>query len=990
MANRKAPASENGDEAKVQRLLVALRVRPILPSEVDKGLTCIAHKIDDKTVLLVDPQSSESTDKSRNGSSQRKVVSHRYTFDWTLDERSSQEEVYRQVGKPLVENLLQGFNGAVFAYGATGAGKTYTMVGTDKSPGLMVRVFDDIFQFAKQNDATTRTCVLISYMEIYNENIRDLLNTSNNYLELREDPMGGNQVLGLSEVEVTNSSEVLRLLQKGNKRRTVEPTAANQTSSRSHALLRVSIRQSRKDVSDADSARHRVGKLFMVDLAGSERASNTKNTGMRLKEGAHINKSLLALGNVINALATRNPKYVNFRDSKLTRLLKEALSGNCRTVMVAHISPASTHYDESRNTLVYAERARNITNKVRCNLVDVSHHVKQYQSIITELRQEIQKLQDRIEMNDSAASREPSSPSVTTSPDDAPDDNKMAANGANGHNGNRSTDDEEEAQRHRAANDEKNDGSHNHHHREEQRRTDSASRERHQHNDRADADREIRELRAALMDAFNRQMEVRRKMMEIDNFLLALSTDLEKLSIVINQWETQKVKYEATESEGSPEEEPGYIRQAWEDIEYIQGEQQKFLAMREDVEKEFEEAREHTYRLTENLPNVASSEEQRELLRLLTQVHKLEVEKIEMQTDQLIREHELRQRDLMIVRYDRQRLLCDEIIGKQKVLIDELSSGMRRRKARNAQATRELNELYRIYQQEIHDLSTGRDSVMKHLNVNPYRPNSVLGLRPLGSSESMWDLSHMEPLREEDDRVESQGVPLSSQSDNVAVRRHEALRAHRDAGGGGGGANAGARRVRTTRHGQHHGANGSSGGSSDSVSEPPHTPGSSLLSHLPPVELTNYVSHREDIEESTRRISSLANQRRFLRTAERSRSQLVESTSPGTPQVRRYVGSNGSSVASSALANGTSSALDRRLLHPAYRRDSLESLPQLHDGYRRTPRKKDATLRSRVLRTVGSGAGRRPLPARTATATVRQGTRGRITLQDVLRFYVER
>ncbi|KAH7944148.1 hypothetical protein HPB52_016564 [Rhipicephalus sanguineus] len=220
-----------------------------------------------------------------------------------------------------------------------------------------------------------------------------------------------------------------------------------------------------------------------------------------------------------------------------------------------------------------------------------------------------------------------------------------------------------------------------------------------------------------------------------------------------------------------------------------------------------------------------------------------------MQTDQLIREHELRQRDLMIVRYDRQRLLCDEIIGKQKVLIDELSSGMRRRKARNAQATRELNELYRIYQQEIQDLSTGRDSVMKHLNVNPYRPNSVLGLRPLGSSESMWDLTHMEPLREEDDRADTQGVPLSSQSDNVAVRRHEAL--------------------------------------------------------------TNYVSHRSDIEESTRRISSLAAQRRFLRTAEHSRSEWNESTSPGTPQA--------GSVPSSVLANGTSSALDRRLLHPAYR-----------------------------------------------------------------------
>ncbi|KAH9365579.1 hypothetical protein HPB48_019624 [Haemaphysalis longicornis] len=313
----------------------------------------------------------------------------------------------------------------------------------------------------------------------------------------------------------------------------------------------------------------------------------------------------------------------------------------------------------------------------------------------------------------------------------------------------------------------------------------------------------------------------------------------------------------------SQEEEPGYIRQAWEDVEYIQGEQQKFLAMREDVEKEFEDAREHTYKLTE--------------------------------TDQLIREHELRQRDLMIVRYDRQRLLCDEIIGKQKVLID-------------AQAARELNELYRIYQQEIQDLSTGRDSVMKHLNVNPYRPNSVLGLRPLGSSESMWDLSHMEPLREED--VDQQGAPVSSQSDNVAVRRHAAIRAHGDAGGG-----------RSTRHGHHHQHNGGGGGgssSSDSLSDSA-TPGGRLLSQLPPVELTNYVSHRGDIEASTRRISSLAAQRRFLRTAER-RQWNESAAAPGTPQVRRYVGSVSSSLSSSALANGTSSALEQRMVHPGYRR----------------------------------------------------------------------
>lgn len=675
-------------------------------------------------------------------------------------------------------------------------------------------------------------------------------------------------MVGLSEIEVTNSAEVLRLLQKGNRRRTVEPTAANKTSSRSHALLRISIRQSSRDPSDTDMTQHRVGKLFMVDLAGSERASHTKNTGKRLKEGAHINKSLLALGNVINALAVRNPKYVNFRDSKLTRLLKEALSGNCGTVMIAHVAEDATSYDESRNTLVFADRAKNITNKVRSNMVDVTYHVKQYQSIITELRQEIQKLQDKIEQNEAI--------SVLRDAETSPD---IFENGL--------------SDKDHVTDDNDNDNG------EELETVNPVVEE----TEKVDTDKEMRELRGALIESFNRQMEVRRKMMEIDNCLLALSTDLEKLSIIINQWETEKVKFQ--DGDIQAEEEPEHVRQAWEDVELIQGEQQKFLALREDVEKEFEEARETTYKLTECLPNVASSEEQRELLRLLTQVHKLEVEKIEMQTDQLIREHELRQRDLMIVRYDRQRLLCDEIIGKQKLLINELSSGMRRRKARNSQATKELNELYRIYQQEIQDLASGRDSVMKHLNVNPYRPNSVLGLRPLGSSESMWDLTHMEPLREEDDRMEQQGVPLSSLSDNVTS--HNIARTKSDLV---------TRTVPSSNHINSH-----------SLSEPT-TPGNGLTSRLPPVEVTNYVSRREDIEASTKKISTLAAQRRSLRTAERGADRW-ESVND-TPQVRRYVGGGLLSVDSRG-----------RLRSRDSRRDSVDLLPHLEETYTRTNRKKE-------------------------------------------------
>lgn len=186
------------------------------------------------------------------------------------------------------------------------------------------------------------------------------------------------------------------LLQKGNKARTVEPTAMNKTSSRSHALLSVTVRHSVPlDKKDHLRLRIKQGRLFMIDLAGSERANKTKNRGKRLQEGAHINRSLLALGNCINALSG-GARYVNYRDSKLTRLLKEALSGNCRTVMIAHVSPSANQKDESNNTLIYADRANNISNKVERNIFDVSYHVTQYQTVINELRNEISRLQHKM------------------------------------------------------------------------------------------------------------------------------------------------------------------------------------------------------------------------------------------------------------------------------------------------------------------------------------------------------------------------------------------------------------------------------------------------------------------------------------------------------------------------------------------------------------------------------------------------------------------
>ncbi|KAG7491242.1 hypothetical protein MATL_G00000970 [Megalops atlanticus] len=285
-------------------------------------------------------------------------------FDVAFDYSATQDEVYRATTKGLIEGLISGYNATVFAYGPTGCGKTYTMLGTDREPGIYVRTLNDLFHAIEETSDDMQYSVSMSYLEIYNEMIRDLLNPSSGFLDLREDSKGEIQVAGITEVSTINAREIMELLVKGNKQRTQEPTAANQTSSRSHAVLQVAVRQQSRCRDVLQEVRF--ARLFMIDLAGSERASQTQNRGQRLKEGAHINRSLLALGNCINALSEKNGnKYVNYRDSKLTRLLKDSLGGNSRTVMIAHISPASSAFEESRNTLTYADRAKSI--RTRCS-----------------------------------------------------------------------------------------------------------------------------------------------------------------------------------------------------------------------------------------------------------------------------------------------------------------------------------------------------------------------------------------------------------------------------------------------------------------------------------------------------------------------------------------------------------------------------------------------------------------------------------------------
>lgn len=331
-----------------------------------------------------------------------------FVFDEVFDDLDDNISIYRQSAAALIDNVLNGFNATVFAYGMTGAGKTYTMFGDltevtqgKNEHGIVSMVVKDLFsQFDSAKYSKYSFALKLSYLEIYNEHTRDLLSSSEENLMIVEDPVKGVIVPSLSEYIINSHEEIVGLIKQGNTRRIMASTKANQFSSRSHAIIQLSIekRDRAKDVVDAFT----FSKFCLVDLAGSERAATTENRGLRLFEGANINKSLLALGNCINVLSDPDKKgaFVPYRDSKLTRLLKDSLGGNTKTIMIACISPSHLHYDETVNTLKYASRARNIKRNVRKNQKEVELHVSQYREIIDSLRTEINSLRNQLAAKD--------------------------------------------------------------------------------------------------------------------------------------------------------------------------------------------------------------------------------------------------------------------------------------------------------------------------------------------------------------------------------------------------------------------------------------------------------------------------------------------------------------------------------------------------------------------------------------------------------------
>ncbi|XP_031998354.1 kinesin-like protein KIF16B isoform X4 [Hylobates moloch] len=378
---------------------VAVRVRPMNRREKDLEAKFIIQMEKSKTTItnLKIPEGGTGD----SGRERTKTFTYDFSF-YSADTKSpdyvSQEMVFKTLGTDVVKSAFEGYNACVFAYGQTGSGKSYTMMGNSGDSGLIPRICEGLFsrinETTRWDEASFRTEV--SYLEIYNERVRDLLRRKSSKtfnLRVREHPKEGPYVEDLSKHLVQNYGDVEELMDAGNINRTTAATGMNDVSSRSHAIFTIKFTQAKFD---SEMPCETVSKIHLVDLAGSERADATGATGVRLKEGGNINKSLVTLGNVIsaladlsqdtaNTLAKKKQVFVPYRDSVLTWLLKDSLGGNSKTIMIATISPADVNYGETLSTLRYANRAKNIINKPTIN---EDANVK----LIRELRAEIARL----------------------------------------------------------------------------------------------------------------------------------------------------------------------------------------------------------------------------------------------------------------------------------------------------------------------------------------------------------------------------------------------------------------------------------------------------------------------------------------------------------------------------------------------------------------------------------------------------------------------
>ncbi|KAI9588474.1 kinesin-like protein KIF3A [Glossina fuscipes] len=371
----------NEQQAEVENVRVVVRARPMDRNEIMSGSLSVIKVDKLKRAITVVKPNATSNEPPKT-----------YYFDNVFDGESNQLDLYVDTARPIVEKVLEGYNGTILAYGQTGTGKTYTMSGSAESPqtkGIIPNAFAHIFGHIAKARENQKFLVRVSYMEIYNEEVRDLLGKDvTKSLEVKERPDIGVFVKDLSGYVVHNADDLENIMRLGNKNRAVGATKMNLESSRSHAIFSITIERS--ELGEGGQQHVRMGKLQLVDLAGSERQSKTQASGQRLKEATKINLSLSVLGNVISALVDGKSAHIPYRNSKLTRLLQDSLGGNSKTVMCATISPADTNYMETISTLRYASRAKNIQNRMHVNEEPKDALLRHFQEEIERLRKQLE------------------------------------------------------------------------------------------------------------------------------------------------------------------------------------------------------------------------------------------------------------------------------------------------------------------------------------------------------------------------------------------------------------------------------------------------------------------------------------------------------------------------------------------------------------------------------------------------------------------------
>ena len=376
---------------------VVVRVRPFNTRELDRNAKCVVQMKGAQTVLTPPADSARGAKGAEHGHKTFAFDKSYWSFDRGDAHFAGQDHVFGDLGTPLLDNAFQGYNNCIFAYGQTGSGKSYSMMGYGEEAGVIPKVCENMFNRIEeiQRDKNLTCTVEVSYLEIYNERVRDLLNPSTKgNLKVREHPSTGPYVEDLAKLVVRSFKEIQHLMDEGNKARTVAATNMNETSSRSHAVFTLILTQRRHDV-ETSMDTEKVAKISLVDLAGSERATSTGATGARLKEGAEINRSLSTLGRVIATLADlssgkkKNASIVPYRDSVLTWLLKDSLGGNSLTAMIAAISPADINFEETLSTLRYADSAKRIKNHAVVNEDPNARMIRELKEELAQLRSKL-------------------------------------------------------------------------------------------------------------------------------------------------------------------------------------------------------------------------------------------------------------------------------------------------------------------------------------------------------------------------------------------------------------------------------------------------------------------------------------------------------------------------------------------------------------------------------------------------------------------------